>query len=280
VETQGTRMVWARPISGDRSQLRVCVPGAIRTRCVHVPSSVVRQNKRDLTMVIRKFPVVLATAVWLAGCTSASGPTFSAYTVTLPDGGAAYRVTCYGLFEGSGTCQKKAEDICRDHPVKMLAAESRLGDTPGGKPDDRNITFQCGVRPADVTPVVAPTPAEPVLPKVVNLDADANFDTAKAVLKPVARERLDQLIGQAQGVQIDTVTVNGYTDTVGSDAYNLDLSTRRARAVADYLKDRGLQAKQFVSEGFGKSDPVDTNATAAGRAHNRRVEVRIESGQL
>lgn len=230
-------------------------------------------------MFIRKFAVLFAAAGWLAGCTSASGPTFSAYSVALPDGGTAYRVTCYGLLEGPGTCQKKSQEVCKDQPVRMLAAESRLGGTSGGKPDDRNITFQCGVPPSTATPAVEPTPAAPALPKVINLDADANFDTAKAVLKPVARDRLDHLISQAQGVQINTVTVNGYTDTVGSDAYNLDLSKRRARAVADYLKEHGLQARQFVSQGFGKSDPVDTNITAVGRSHNRRVEVRIDSGQ-
>lgn len=227
-------------------------------------------------MFMRKLVVSLAVAMWLAGCTSASGPAFSAYSVTLPDGQAAFRVTCYGLLEGPGTCERKAEEICKGQPVRRIAAESRLGGLSGGKPDDRNISFQCGAAPVAAEPGAEKVPA-PALPDRISLDADSNFDFDKAVLKPEARARLDQLIGLAQGRRIATVTVDGYTDSVGSDAYNVELSTRRARAVAAYLQEHGLLADRFVSHGFGKADPVDSNETATGRARNRRVEVRTDA---
>ena len=67
----------------------------------------------------------------------------------------------------------------------------------------------------------------------------------------------------------------GYTDSTGSDEYNLALSRRRAQAVADYLANQNVNSTRFTVQGFGKSDPVASNDTAEGRAENRRVEVAI-----
>ncbi|MXN75245.1 OmpA family protein [Burkholderia sp. 4701] len=220
--------------------------------------------------------VMLLGLAWLAGCSSASGPTYSNYAVTLANGEPAYRVTCYGLLEGRGACRKQADEICKGQPVRMLSAESRLGATAGGEPDGRNITFQCGAQAqaSPVAPVAAPSASS--LPKIVSLSADANFDTATDTLKPAAQARLDDVIHQAHGVRIGTLAVNGYTDSVGSDAYNQALSERRARTVATYLRTHGLDAERFVTRGYGKANPVDSNATEAGRARNRRVEVLMD----
>ncbi|KWB12322.1 hypothetical protein WL32_38440 [Burkholderia cepacia] len=214
---------------------------------------------------------LLFIAALLAGCTAASGPTYNAYSVALPDGAQAYRVTCHGLLEGPGACRKEAASICKEQPVTMLEAQSGLGAMSGGQPDDRSILFRCGA------PAVAAVPPVVIAPPAVTvLDADANFDTDRADLKPIARTRLDQLIAASRGTTIRTVTVSGYTDSVGSDDYNIGLSERRASAVGTYLQEHGLKAERFVSRGYGKADPVDSNDTVAGRAHNRRVEVRID----
>jgi OOP family OmpA-OmpF porin len=69
------------------------------------------------------------------------------------------------------------------------------------------------------------------------------------------------------------VYVNGYTDSIGTYAYNLALSKRRANAVATYLEDRGIEASRLIPQGFGKTHFVATNRTAEGRAQNRRVEL-------
>ncbi|MBN3815662.1 OmpA family protein [Paraburkholderia sp. Se-20369] len=220
---------------------------------------------------------LLFALAMLAGCTSASGPTYSTYAVTLPNGAPAYNVTCYGLLEGTDACKKQADAICKGQQINMLKGEARFGDVVGGKPDDRDITFQCGASAAPVVAERAPTASIP--PKSMTLSTDANFDTAQATLTPAAAARLDALIKQAQGARIGTLTVNGYTDSVGSDAYNQDLSERRAQAVASHLRARGLNAERFVSRGYGKADPVDSNATEAGRAKNRRVEVLIDGDQ-
>ena len=71
------------------------------------------------------------------------------------------------------------------------------------------------------------------------------------------------------------VEVNGYCDAIGTPAYNLKLSQRRAEAVAVYLEDKGIPASQLIPQGFGKTHFVATNGTAEGRAENRRVEIKI-----
>jgi OOP family OmpA-OmpF porin len=74
------------------------------------------------------------------------------------------------------------------------------------------------------------------------------------------------------------VSVDGYTDSVGSDAYNQKLSERRAKGVYNYLTEHGVDASRLDGpKGFGESNPIDTNKTAEGRQRNRRVELKVES---
>ncbi|MFP3541557.1 OmpA family protein, partial [Pseudomonas sp. SIMBA_044] len=82
---------------------------------------------------------------------------------------------------------------------------------------------------------------------------DANFDTAKWTLRPEARAKLDKLVSDASGATFALVTVKGYTDSRGSDAYNLNLSQHRAETVAAYLRDHGLQAQRYAAHGYGKA---------------------------
>ncbi len=74
------------------------------------------------------------------------------------------------------------------------------------------------------------------------------------------------------------IRLDGYTDSIGSDAYNIKLSERRATAVMKYLiKEAGVSSSKITAVGHGKADPVADNKTAQGRAQNRRVEVSILS---
>lgn len=74
-----------------------------------------------------------------------------------------------------------------------------------------------------------------------------------------------------------TVNVDGYTDDIGTEAYNMKLSMQRAEAVADYLEDNGVDRNNIVTRGHGKNDFVADNETEEGRAKNRRVEVTLSS---
>jgi OOP family OmpA-OmpF porin len=72
------------------------------------------------------------------------------------------------------------------------------------------------------------------------------------------------------------IVVEGHTDSIGSDAYNMKLSRQRAEAVKRYLVGHGTAASRITTEGFGKGQPVASNATAEGRAQNRRVEIHVQ----
>jgi outer membrane protein OmpA-like peptidoglycan-associated protein len=114
---------------------------------------------------------------------------------------------------------------------------------------------------------------------IVNM-SDVLFDTAKYTLRPGAREKLAKVAGILLGHPGLKLEVEGHTDSVGGEAYNQRLSEQRAGSVRDYLIKQGIsEINLSPAKGFGKSQPVATNDTAAGRQRNRRVEL-IVSGEL
>ena len=123
---------------------------------------------------------------------------------------------------------------------------------------------------------VVPAAAAPAAAKV-NLAADALFDFNKSVLKVGGAVKLDELVTKIKGVQLDVVIATGHTDSVGSDAYNQRLSVARAESVKAYLVSKGVDVKRVQTVGKGESEPIADNATAEGRAKNRRVEVSVQS---
>ncbi len=103
-----------------------------------------------------------------------------------------------------------------------------------------------------------------------------NFDFDRATIKPEFEGVLDagvEALTENSGVRVQ---VAGYTDSVGTDAYNQGLSERRANAVRDYLASHGIDASRLSVVGFGEASPVADNATDDGRAQNRRVELNIQ----
>jgi outer membrane protein OmpA-like peptidoglycan-associated protein len=113
---------------------------------------------------------------------------------------------------------------------------------------------------------------------VVNM-SDVLFDTGKYSLRPLAREKLAKLAGIVSGHPGLRLAVEGYTDSVGGDAYNQQLSENRSNGVRDYLTQQGMAGSSVTAKGFGKTEPVATNETAEGRQQNRRVEIVI-SGEV
>ena len=113
---------------------------------------------------------------------------------------------------------------------------------------------------------------------IVNM-SDVLFDFNKATLKPGAREKLSKVAGIVlayPGLRLD---LEGHTDSIGSDEYNMVLSDKRASSVHDYLIAQGVPAGSVSARGLGKADPVASNATAEGRQRNRRVEM-VVSGEI
>ena len=129
--------------------------------------------------------------------------------------------------------------------------------------------------PVPVVPVVAePEPEEEVVARVIALEG-VNFETNSDRLTASSVNDLDdaaQTLNDNPGVR---VVIAGHTDSMGNDQYNLNLSQKRAEAVRAYLIDKGVEGDRLIARGLGESEPVASNDTAAGRAKNRRVELRI-----
>lgn len=103
------------------------------------------------------------------------------------------------------------------------------------------------------------------------------FDYDKAILLQQSYNELQKLLTLLQQYPKMKVEVRGHTDGHGSNDYNQRLSENRARAVVDFLVSKGVDPKRLQYKGFGKTQPIDTNATDEGRANNRRVELHIIS---
>lgn len=111
----------------------------------------------------------------------------------------------------------------------------------------------------------------------IDLAGEVHFEVAKAVLKPRSRTLLNEIADILhKHPQITKVRIEGHTDSDGDDRVNQRLSQARANAVKAYLVSRGISEDRLKAEGFGESRPVASNATARGRAKNRRVEFVIE----
>lgn len=117
----------------------------------------------------------------------------------------------------------------------------------------------------------------PLKPKSVVFDAVALFDFDKAELKPEGKEQIKAYREEAKGEfsRADKIIITGHTDNVGAADYNMKLSLKRAEAVRDYLVSIGVDPAKMEVSGEGMTKPVADNATAEGRAKNRRVEVDI-----
>jgi len=108
--------------------------------------------------------------------------------------------------------------------------------------------------------------------------SDVLFDTGSATLKPGAREKLARVAGILASHPDLKIAIEGHTDSVGGDAYNQQLSERRAESVRTYLVQQKISPASVDAEGFGKTRPVASNATPTGRQQNRRVEL-VVSGE-
>jgi len=109
----------------------------------------------------------------------------------------------------------------------------------------------------------------------LRMPSGITFDFNSSAVKAEFRQTLDQVSQTLGSYQSTYVDVTGHTDSVGTEAVNQRLSDERARAVADYMSARGVNRARIATRGFGKSQPIASNADDAGRAQNRRVEIHI-----
>lgn len=143
-----------------------------------------------------------------------------------------------------------------------------------------DMTVDCGAAPKAEAkaPPPPPPPAPPAEPsyETVTLSAGALFDFDSDNIKPAGKAQLDDVASKIGGTaRVSDIKIVGHTDSVGAEAYNQQLSVRRATAVRDYLAGKGVDTGIMSVSGMGESSPVADNSTEAGRAKNRRVDVSI-----
>jgi outer membrane protein OmpA-like peptidoglycan-associated protein len=164
--------------------------------------------------------------------------------------------------------------------VKKIGDSASCGMTP-------EVTDWLAVKDRHTAPfyqkpvVKKDTPARPPVvvqpPRIDTLvlqDVLFKFDSGN--LTPGAAQILDTIVNKLQQTSFKRIRIEGHTDSLGTDAYNLDLSARRARSVMEYLTRKGLASSSVESTGKGEAQPVAGNNTEEGRRRNRRVEILIE----
>jgi outer membrane protein OmpA-like peptidoglycan-associated protein len=144
--------------------------------------------------------------------------------------------------------EAKTANAARDEATEKAARLQAEVDALKAKPTDRGLVLTLG---------------------------DVLFDTGKAELNAGGARKLDQLVQFLTEHPDRRVQVDGFTDSIGTDSYNLDLSQRRANAVSSALRARGIDASRITTQGYGKEFPVASNSDSGGRQLNRRVEVVI-----
>ncbi len=128
--------------------------------------------------------------------------------------------------------------------------------------------------PVVVAPAPAPAPAPQPVQKASWVFKDIKFEFDKATLMASSYPTLEGILEALRENPEIKVEIQGHTDWVGTDKYNMGLSLRRANTVMKYLKDKGIDPSRMTATGFGESQPIDTNKTVEGRANNRRVELK------
>ena len=111
------------------------------------------------------------------------------------------------------------------------------------------------------------------------MPGNITFDSNDANIKPAFQPVLNSIAKVINEYSKTMVQVNGYTDNTGSAATNNSLSLMRANSISNYLRLRGVNGNRIVSNGYGSSNPIASNATAAGREQNRRVEIVLINKQ-
>ena len=110
---------------------------------------------------------------------------------------------------------------------------------------------------------------------VLNIPSGITFAYDSAAVQPQFQQTLNQVADTLRQYNSTYIDIYGHTDSTGSEAYNQQLSEQRASSVASYLESRGVQAARIGTRGYGETQPIASNDTDAGRAANRRVEIKI-----
>lgn len=158
----------------------------------------------------------------------------------------------------------------------LASAATAAAQSPANLPPPRVVPFS--ERIVSLTPRVVSVAPKKTAPNTFNVGADILFAFNSATLSPNAQSVLRSVVDQLRSHHPAVVTIRGYTDSIGSESYNLGLSQRRANAVQAYLRSQ-VPGLTYHARGLGEADPVAPNThpdgsdNPAGRQKNRRVVI-------
>lgn len=135
---------------------------------------------------------------------------------------------------------------------------------------------ECPDTPGTTANNGCPEPTAEAISELNEYSKTVLFDTNKSTIKPESEEALKAIADIMSEYSNTIFHIEGHTDSVGADAYNLNLSKERAASVREWLVSNGVPSNRLTSEGYGESRPVASNNTAAGRQDNRRVEISLD----
>lgn len=194
------------------------------------------------------------------------------YELVGPDGSPVKDAVATWRTDAAGCAEREGYVIGTDgryeHPVGA-GTHTVFVDAPGYRIYRENVT----IAPGDVYVIrtqMKPTRVQVSKSEITILEK-VYFNFNSDEIKSESFELLDEVADTILANDVGRVLVEGHTDSRGRDAYNLDLSDRRANAVRNYLLRKGVPETQLIAKGFGEARPVDTNASERGRANNRRV---------
>lgn len=209
-------------------------------------------------MMSAKLPLTIAVVagLGLAGCTNEDGTANNTGT---------------GLLAGAGAGALAGQLIGKDTRSTAIGAVAgaAIGGVIGSQLDKQQQDLQKAIGGSGAK--IVNTGSE----LIVSLPEAITFPVDSATVKPSLRDDIQAIGFNLQEYPNSSVRVIGHTDNTGSNAYNKDLSIRRANAVRDILLSTGVRTNRVRAIGRGETQPIASNATASGRAANRRVEIVI-----
>ena len=213
-----------------------------------------------------------------AGATAApTGATGASSAAGTPQATPGYVRSADGrvVLSGSGQCVRSGSWTAANaaEPCERVArAELPPPPVVVAPPPEPKLEPAPAPAPIAVAPAVV-EPPRPVIQKLT-LSTDVLFDFGKADLKDSGKQRLDQLVSEIKGADVDEIVAVGHADRIASDDYNQKLSEARAQAVKDYLSQAGAKSNAITAEGKGESQPVtgeDCKKLGAERAANKKL---------
>lgn len=219
-----------------------------------------------MTRLHAKFLVVPATALALAACTT-TDPYTGQTKVSATAGGAA--IGAAGGAVGGAIIGAATGNDPRVGALIGAGVGALGGAAVGQYMDQQEAELRAQIAGSGITITRVGNDI------YLNMPSNITFGVDQATISPSFQQTLNGVALVLKKYNRTLVDIVGYTDSTGSASYNLQLSKRRADSVANYLGRAGVNQQRFFVDGRGEANPIASNATAQGRAQNRRVEIKI-----